>query len=121
VIGCLQALERGGLIRFAPRGDRLSGTAYRLTEAGRKEADKMAEDKVGENMEPLDNPGDASFDVGQRVVMPEGHDVYPGEEVEIVARGKGKGFYGGSVVYDILADGSDESYRVRESEIAGDA
>jgi hypothetical protein len=121
VIGSMIGLERRGLIRWAARRDGRSGSAYRLTEKGKQEVLGMEKQEWGENMEPLDNPGDALYEVGQRVVMVEDHDMYPEEEVKIVARGKGKGFYSGAIVYDILPDDVDESWRVRESDISAEA
>jgi hypothetical protein len=43
VIQPVTALRKLGLLRLAPRPDRLTGTAYALTEEGEREADKLIE------------------------------------------------------------------------------
>lgn len=138
IIGCVIGLERRGLVRMASRKDKRTGTAYRLTTLGEQEArrlmgetavrtdfDTAGSDDTGvwgmpgyvaEQVDPI-RKADVSFAPGQKVTMPETHELYPDEEVTIQGVGEGKGMYAGGPVYDVLAEGSDETTRMTEREM----
>lgn len=142
VIPVLIGLDRRGLIRMAARADGRSGTAYRLTDNGRKEAHKIMGEQAQEkgyrtdaaiadtdeeavwvvegydpeNLAPV-AAGDVSFAPGAEVTFPEGHEMYGGESGVVQAVGMGTGVYAGRVMYDVLVEGSDAAWRTSESEL----
>ena len=57
------------------------------------------------------------FSAGDRVEIVEDHAIYPGETGEVYAVARGKGFYSGGYVVDVLIDDTEEPHRFRPDEI----
>lgn len=65
-----------------------------------------------------EDPG-VGFAAGDRVLVNEEHEMYPGEEGTVQAVMKGQGWYAGSIVIDVLIDGCEDAERLRPHEIEG--
>lgn len=137
----VSGLEKRGLVTYAPRRDKLSGTARRLTNEGIIEARRikgMAEsntridlgDAPGdaeavwvvegyadiENLEPV-KASEVSFAPGTEVMFPEEHEMYGGATATVKAVGLGTGMMAGEVVYDVLVEGTSETERITEYDL----
>jgi hypothetical protein len=74
-----------------------------------------------ENADPIpddEDPG-TGFGAGDRVLLDDGAEVHGGEEGIVQAIARGRGVYAGSLVVDVLVDGTDTAARYTEDEIHG--
>lgn len=69
--------------------------------------------------DPIDDAEDTGvgFSAGDRVAISDGHEMYPGEEGTVQCVAAGKGFYAGSLVVDVLIDGTSDPSRFTIEEI----
>lgn len=136
VNACITGLEQRGLVSFGRRRDGLSGSAYRLTSTGVKEARRMAKEATGlrhdyatagpdemgvwaiegygsdepHNLDPV-KKGDVEWAPGENTTFEDDHE-YGGEPGVVQAVGMGTGFHSGDIVYDVLPEGCSGPERV---------
>jgi len=66
---------------------------------------------------PDDEDNGIGIGAGDAVRIEDEHEIYGGEEGIVQAVARGKGWYSGSIVVDVLIDGTEEAERFRQEEV----
>lgn len=74
------------------------------------------EPEAVETIPDEEDPG-VGFSAGDRVRISEDHDTFPDEPGEVYLVGRGIGLRAGTIVVDVLIDGTDHPYRFSIDEI----